>query len=636
MKKLFCVISLFLIQLLFAGSQIDSLENVLNSSSGEKRANVLIKLATLYQSFSIERMESYHNEAIKIAVNLKDDKLLASVYYNISKDYYMLARYEKAVSFLLKGLDLAEKNPVTKIKLKITYLLGIVNRDLKNYDKSYNYFKQTAEDALTIKETTDYLLSRNEIANLMSLQENYTGALKEKKEVLKLAKEKDDTFVILCCSHDLGVIYEELGEKREALKYYLESTKIERDPNFPREIIIAYGSIARIYTELGEYSAAIEFSSKSLELAQKFNLRKEIMEAASSLAIIYAALSNYKEAYNYLFKANSLKDSIFTEESSKQLNELQTKYETEKKNNEILYLKEAQESQSNLRNLLVIVILLILIIAFIIYRQFLHKKKTASLLESKNTELEQANIKLAESEANLKELNATKDKFFSIISHDLRNPFISIIGMSEILLEDYKEIPDEERINFVGQINSAGKFTHHLLENLLNWAGMQTERIKVNKTNFNLREVVDEIIQLNSSNAKMKSIELFSSIHEEITINADKFMVDTVIRNLVSNAIKFTREGGKIGVSSETKDDKISIIIEDNGVGIQAENLKKLFRIDNQIKTKGTAGEAGSGLGLILCKEFIEKNDGTITVESEHGKGSRFILTLNKGSLNKL
>jgi len=581
-------------------------------------------------------MESYHNEAIKIAVSLKDEKLLALVYYNISKDYYMLARYEKAVSFLLKGLDLTEKNPVTKIKLKIIYLLGIVNRDLKNYDKSYNYFKQTAEDALTINETTDYLLSRNEIANLMSLQENYTGALKEKKEVLKLAKEKDDTFVILCCSHDLGVIYEEMGEKREALKYYLESTKLERDPNFPREIIIAYGSIARIYTELGEYSPAIEFSSKSLELAQKFNLRKEIMEAASSLAIIYSALSNYKEAYKYLYKANSLKDSIYSEESSKQLNELQTKYETEKKNNEILYLKEAQASQQNLRNLLFIIIVLVLVIAFIIYRQFLHKKKTASLFELKNAELENANIKLAESETNLKELNATKDKFFSIISHDLRNPFISIIGMSEILLEDYKEIPEEERINFIIQINSAGKFTHHLLENLLNWAGMQTERIKVNKTNFNLREVVDEIIQLNSTNAKMKSIELFSSVHEKTIINADKFMIDTVIRNLVSNAIKFTGEGGKISVSSETKDEKIFITIEDNGVGIQPENLKKLFRIDNQVKTKGTAGEAGSGLGLILCKEFIEKNDGTIAVESEQGKGSRFILTLNNGYAKQL
>ncbi len=272
-----------------------------------------------------------------------------------------------------------------------------------------------------------------------------------------------------------------------------------------------------------------------------------------------------------------------------------------------------------------------LVIAFIIYRQFLHKKKTASLFELKNAELENANIKLAESETNLKELNATKDKFFSIISHDLRNPFISIIGMSEILLEDYKEIPDEERINFINQINSAGKFTHHLLENLLNWAGMQTERIKVNKTNFNLQEVVDEIIQLNLTNAKMKSIELFTSVHEKTIINADKFMIDTVIRNLVSNAIKFTREGGKISVSSEAKDEKISITIEDNGVGIQPENLKKLFRIDNQVKTKGTAGEAGSGLGLILCKEFIEKNNGTITVESEQGQGSRFILTLNNG-----
>jgi len=628
MKKSFFVIFLFLFQLTFADNQIDSLENKLQSTSGVKKVNILLNLATLYQSISLERMNSYYHEAITIATELKDEELLKSIYYKFGKDYYMLAKYDLAVAYLLKGLDLAEKIPTNSMKIKLMYLLGIINRDTKNYDKSYNYFKQAADDALEINETTDYLLSRNEMANLLYIQKKFNEALKEKKNILEIAKEKNEAFVILCCSHDIGIILEEIGDKREALKYYRESNALENTPLYPREIIIGYISTARVYNELGEYSNAIEFCQKSLRLAQKHNLRKEIMDATELLSNIYAAKSDFQEAYNYLARARVLKDSIFTEESSKQLNELQTKYETERKNKEIEYLKEVQENQSNLRNLLVIVILLILIIAFIIYRQFLNKKKTASLLESKNAELENANIRLAESETNLKELNATKDKFFSIISHDLRNPFISIIGMSDILIEDFNDLADEERINFIKQINNAGKFTHHLLENLLNWAGMQTSRITVNKTNFDLKELISEIIYLNSSNAKIKSIDLLSSVEENSFVYADRFMIDTVIRNLVSNSIKFTHQGGKVSVTSEKKDDKILITIEDNGVGIQENNLKKLFRIENQVKTKGTAGEAGSGLGLILCKEFVEKNDGTIKVESEHGKGSRFIITL--------
>jgi len=633
MKKSFFIIFLFLFQLTFAENKIDSLENQLQSNSGIRRANILVNLATLYQSISLERMNSYYNEAIKIAAELKDEELLKSVYYKFGKDYYMLAKYDLAVASLLKGLDLAEKTPTNSLKIKLMYLLGIINRDTKNYDKSYTYFKQAANDAFAINETTDYLLSRNEIANLLYIQKKYNEALKEKKNILDVAKEKNNAFVILCCSHDIGIILEEIGNKREALKYYLESNKIENNMNYPREIIIGYLSTARVYNELGEYGNAIEFCQKSLRLAQKHNIRKEIMDATELLSNIYAAKSDFPEAYNYLARARVLKDSIFTEESSKQLNELQTKYETERKNKEIEYLKEVQESQSNLRNLLVIVILLILIIAFIIYRQLLQKRKTASLLQSKNDALENANIKLAESETNLKELNATKDKFFSIISHDLRNPFISIIGMSDILIEDFNDLADEERINFIRQINSAGKFTHHLLENLLNWAGMQTSRITVSKTNFNLQDLIDEIIHLNSSNAKIKSIELLSSVEENSFVYADRFMIDTVIRNLVSNSIKFTNQGGKVRVASGKKDDKIIITIEDNGIGIHENNLKKLFHIENQVKSKGTAGESGSGLGLILCKEFVEKNDGTLKVESEHGKGSRFIITLTANGL---
>ncbi|MCX6280750.1 MAG: PAS domain S-box protein [Bacteroidetes bacterium] len=252
---------------------------------------------------------------------------------------------------------------------------------------------------------------------------------------------------------------------------------------------------------------------------------------------------------------------------------------------------------------------------------------------TKEKEVEQKIRKYTE---DLQELNNSKDKFFSIISHDLKGPFNAILGFSEILTREWADFTDEERQHFVRNINSSAQNTFKLLENLLAWSIAQTGRQNFNPFPVDMSVVTNDMVILLRDQAEKKQIKIFTAVNFGTVVLADEQMVRTVIRNLISNAIKFTPLGGQVKIYTETvKDenghkDMIKICITDTGIGISAENMDKLFRIDQQLRSTGTANEKGTGLGLILCKELVDKHGGNIWVESELGKGSKFCVTLPK------
>jgi PAS domain S-box-containing protein len=244
------------------------------------------------------------------------------------------------------------------------------------------------------------------------------------------------------------------------------------------------------------------------------------------------------------------------------------------------------------------------------------------------TERKTAELKLKASEQKLKVANTTKDKLFSIIAHDLKSPLNSILGFSELLNNKIQTYDIEKSKKFATIINTSAKNNLHLLENLLTWAKTQTEQIEFIPENLKLYPIVEEIFLVLNSSASLKNIKLISSLSDDIVAYADRCMLSTILRNLISNAIKFTNSGGKIDISAVSKQDHIEISVTDNGVGINEENQKKLFGADVNFTLLGTESESGTGLGLMLCKEFVEKHGGRIWVESEVGKGSKFAFTL--------
>lgn len=244
------------------------------------------------------------------------------------------------------------------------------------------------------------------------------------------------------------------------------------------------------------------------------------------------------------------------------------------------------------------------------------------------TQRKKAEEQLARYAEELKITNQSKDKFFSIISHDLRSPFNALLGITEYLTQYYKDMNSDEVKDSVNNIYRSSKKLYSLIINLLEWSRLQTGRMEVEKISLNLKEAGKEAVNLFNENASAKKIDLINKISEDISVSADKYMIDTVLRNLISNSIKFTKPDGHVILSAMQVGNIAEVSVEDNGIGISKENQKKIFRIDTQYHIDGTANEKGTGLGLILCKEFVEKNNGTIRIESKESEGSKFIFTI--------
>jgi PAS domain S-box-containing protein len=246
--------------------------------------------------------------------------------------------------------------------------------------------------------------------------------------------------------------------------------------------------------------------------------------------------------------------------------------------------------------------------------QAITRKKNAEAIKKYAEELHQSNI--------------TKDKFFSIIAHDLKNPFITILGFSDLLHSDYYELSDDERLFYVEEMKKSAEISHALLQNLLQWSRSQTGRIDFNPQKLSLAKIINDNAELLMPTAQKKEIKIHYNIDPKIYVFADEDMSYTVVRNLISNAIKFTNKNGFVKIYSDISHNLAIITVEDSGIGIDESVRQNLFMLDQTHSTPGTNNEAGTGLGLLLCKEFVEKNGGTITVESIKGEGSKFTFTL--------
>jgi PAS domain S-box-containing protein len=244
------------------------------------------------------------------------------------------------------------------------------------------------------------------------------------------------------------------------------------------------------------------------------------------------------------------------------------------------------------------------------------------------TERKKSELQLAKYAEELKALNSVKDKFFSIISHDLRGPFQGFLGATELLVSEIDSLSKKEIKDLGETLNSSLRKQLDLLNTLLDWARLQTGDFLINSEAISINYLINECLQPFELLALNKRIKLINNVNDFISVNADKNMLSLIIRNLVSNAIKFTKENGYVRLSALKHDNLVEICVEDNGVGIAPEDIKKLFRMDLYFSTDGTLNESGTGLGLMLCKEIVDRYNGNIWVESELNKGSKFNFTI--------
>lgn len=534
---------------------------------------------------------------------------------------YHSGNYELAVDLYYSALDVAEQIEDSTALAKVNHNLAMIYDELEDFDEAIRYFQKSLVISQAIKDSAQMARTFQNIAISYQNKKDLVKSLNYIDKANQLAVQMNDTAMIIDLTNNLGTISYDQKKLDESLKYYWKALELYRKTKDKKGVAFSYNNIGLAYMDKGDYKQALSYFNQSLALATELKMFDFTADVYSNLTMYYKEIKDYKNAYLYYDKYNTVYDSLIGEKKNKMIRQIQAKYQLGKTTRELEELKSKNQSQLDTIDnakafqyyLAAIAILVIILMIATFYLLFKEKKLAAELQVKTNA---------------LKELNISKDKFFSIIAHDLKNPFNVLVSYTSLLKTDLEMFSTEELKQIVSDLNQASENGFNLLQNLLLWTRTQTNRIHIFKTKFNLSEVFEKVKALVDLNLLSKDQKLTLIVNPERIVFADKDMVATIIRNLVFNAIKFSQKGSEIILKATDTDHGVCIDVIDSGMGIPQETISKLFRIDTNTSIQGTEGETGTGLGLVICREFVEKHGGRIWVESELGKGSVFSFTL--------
>ena len=583
---------------------------------------------TYYYSLDYRRAIPRYEKAIPLFKVLKDTLGVFDCYNSIGLCYYYMNQGEKAIAQFIEALKLCEND--LENGADVISNIGMVHEKIGNYQEAILNYRKALKINISINDSASIGVGYNGLGEVFSTMNRSDSAIANFSKALHIYKKLKNKGRLAIELNNLALIYKDYPDSLDkALSYFNEAWIGFKESGWQQfETDIKYG-IGSVYLKQSKYKEAIKMFEESLLLTDKY-LRGLLLKKLNyeGLSEVNKKMGDYKSALKYNILYAQYSDSLLQKDKYERLMNLEKQYETEKKENEIIQLLAKQEltdiqlrKNKQLKLLGFVTALLLLLFVFFVSKKYLDKIKLNQILEEKNLQIEQ-------SEQELRLLNAAKNKFFSIIAHDLKNPFHTVMGYSYLLSKDYDRFTEEERRKFAGDINHSTNNIFRLLQNLLEWSKAQTGRLKYTPIEVEFRRILENSLSVLRSLAEQKKIQLNFSCNDDLVVFADPQMIETVLRNLINNAIKFTPEKGLIEIAAEQIENRVRICVRDSGVGISEEDMQNLFRIDSKVKRKGTNDEDGSGLGLILCKEFVDKNSGMLWVESMPGKGSCFSFTI--------
>ncbi len=601
-------------------------------------AHTYALLGGVYSQWSkYDLAKEYYDKSLMICNRHQDFEGIASCLSGLANVMTHWGNYELALSQYLESLKFWEETGNRSGIAKSYNNIGILYQELSFYDKANDYFNRGLKIFEELNDTWSIVNMILHIGDIYLKTEEYDKALEYFYKALEIEGEVQNKKLKAIALSNIGEAYNKKGEYLKALDYQNKSLLLKKELGDIKRLSITYSELGIIYKNLGDNKKAIDFLQRGLELALGINSKYQINTSYKYLSEVYSSMGDYKSAFNYYKMYIDGSEEVNSMDNKKIIAQLQTQYQLEKKEKENQILRNSEqlnESQIRIQWLIIGLVSIILIgsitLIFVFKRREQQKKKLNVQLALKNQEIELQGENVQKLNAELQEANATKDKFFSIVAHDLKNPFNSLILLTEVLIDDIQMLSKEEIVEYLEKIKTSSENTYTLLQNLLDWARSQTGKHKVHPQKINERNLTDQTLLLLLPNAENKEISLHSDIPKNSYAYADKNMISTVLLNLLSNAIKFTPRKGEINVSLQNNNSSHIFVISDNGVGIREKDRNNLFRIDKKIQNKGTEKEPGTGLGLLLCKEFVEKNNGRIWVESEPGKGSKFFFSIPK------
>lgn len=611
----------------------DSLVTLLSKSSKDTtRVLLLNQLSALYREVDSNIALRYAEEAEVLADSLGYKKGIGAVLENIGWIYYrkgiLSKAYRKSIDALKINQDLGIKKGIAQCLNNI----GAINIEQRLYENAIINFKEAYQNANEIGFISAKGRSLNNIAfcflKLKKLDSSRHYANRS------IVERVNDKFRAAFSQRILGEISFEEGNYPEALKYYqitLDAAD-ESNNNFLRASTLF--RVGDTYIEMGKPDLALPHLQRNIILAKRFGYNGELESTYQILIKAYSAKNNFTEAFRVQGKYIQLHDSLAAFKNDEQLAIMQAEYNDNLKNARIeLLTKDSLLKQSSIitqRNLIYVVsgsliILIALIIALV---------KANRNGRELNSILTNQNHLIIKQKSQLESLNETKDKLFSIIGHDLRSPLNSLRGLMD--LADNAALTKEEFIIHSKKLKANIDVVSSDLSNLLSWAQTQQKGFAANMGEVNIKKLVTDKIELCAELTKAKGLQIFNEVDPTIIVWADNNHISLILRNLIGNAIKFSKENTDIKVSSLVVNDRVEVSVSDKGIGMTSEELSNLFKIGLNISKLGTKSEEGIGLGLHLVKEFVELNEGNLRVTSESGVGSSFTFSLKLKSVKGL
>ena len=581
-----------------------------------------------------DAIKSY-NEAFLIYEKLKDKKRMARIYNSLGINYSELYSEDKAIENYLKSLNL-NKEISNEDGVASNYTnIGNLYYQEENYGLAEKYFRDALLIYEKLKDKYGISSSYTNIANTLADNGKVEEGLDYYKKSIDLEKALGDQYGIAVNYNNIGDCYINLKQYTEAREYLDKAMKIA-DSLVERDLqSIVLLNIADVENKQKKFQNAIYAARESYAIADLIGNLDYKSENLLQASIAYEGLGDNVLALIRLKEYTAIKDSLLKMDRLKKIKLFNTLNELEKSQYTISDLsKTSEEAQSNYEkekkytHFLIIAIVIFAFLLILLIQQNASKKKAFNLLEFKNYQVHKMKDEIDGQSEKLKQVNSTKDKFFSIIAHDLKNPFISIAGFTDLMIENNEIYDAAKRLKFLKIIKGSTAKVSSLLDNLLIWASSQSGNLKFNPKNINLAQQVTGVVSFLEIQAINKDISILNKVEKNIFVKADQNMLDTILRNLISNAIKFTEPKGEIQIYSSLKNDFVEITVKDNGVGMTEAEIAAIFSVNEISSSLGTSNEQGSGLGLILCKDFVESHGGKIWVESTVNEGSEFKFTL--------
>ena len=558
---------------------------------------------------------SLYQLALKYAdsLNYQDDMVIAAL-VKVSDYLTYRGNVDLSMKYALKALGYYDQHGQKTKSIDMLIRIGDILRGNGFYDQGRIYFTMALKLLSGSNDSSLYASVYNNIAANFFEDDQYSldSSMVYAKKSLLIAQKLRLPDKVYSNLNILGAIETKRSNYPQAIDYFNKALPIALVTANGDDALIL-NNLAGIYKSLKQYKKSEELNLKAMNLALQYDIPQYLRLSCLNLFDLYKTTGDYAKALLYHEKYQKVNTQLLKQQVMISVQDFNYRIELDSKEDERKLLEKEQIVTKNRLQIVIILtillsVILFLSITFVFYQQRQKKRKMQMI-------------------AMLDQSNNVLRKFISILAHDLRSPFNSILGFSEILKND-KELSEEDRSIIIDHLHSSGNSTFQLLERLLEWSRLESGMVKPNKQSCDVNSLISEIVSLVESSAKLKNISVEYVSGQSPVVNADQNMISAAIRNIVSNAVKFTMPGGKIRVNTTSSNHDVVISIEDNGVGMTKEQVEKLFRLEENYSSKGTAGEKGTGLGLILSKEYVEINGGTVEVISEAGKGSRFMIKL--------